>query len=92
MNRYDTGNLVRLSAVFTDSSKAYIDPSAVMVDVTPPNNPKVVYTYGVDTDLHKEDMGKYHIEIPVEFVGIWKYKWRSTGIGQAASSNSFEVK
>ena len=91
MNNYYKGNLIRLSATFSNSAGTSIDPTAVFVDVTNPAGTKTTYTYGVDEEVIKDDVGDYHIDISATSGGEWLYRWYSTGTGQAAEEYAFYI-
>jgi hypothetical protein len=48
--------------------------------------------YGVDPGLVKDSTGKYHVDVDLTEPGVWKYRWRSTGVCQAAAQEQFTVR
>lgn len=95
---YANGSLVRLSAVFENALGSVMDPDAVRVETISPENVGgrppgrlTSYTYGVDAALMKDSVGRYHIDVSVAFNGIWRWRWYSSGTGQAADEGTFLV-
>lgn len=91
MNAYVKGNLVRLSGLYTNDVGTVIDPSVVKVSVLEPGELPVTYQYGVDDGVVKDSTGNYHLDIDAETEGVWRYRWYSTGTGQAANESAFEI-
>jgi len=85
-NRYDQGDLVRVTGTWTDPLNAGvpIDPTAVNLSVKSPNGTITTYVYGVDSEVVKDSAGVYHMDIDLNKRGRWYYLWWSTGVGQAA--------
>ena len=83
MSSYDTGDLVRLTARFTDSSDAAVDPSTVTFKARN-DTTTVTYVYGTDPEVVKAAPGVYHDDYDDEDDGPWYFRDASTGTGQAA--------
>jgi hypothetical protein len=78
LNKYEIGDLVRVSGPFRNSvDGAPVDPTAVFLSYKKPDGTTTSLTYGVDGAVA---------------VGIWSWRWHSTGIGQAADEGRFYVK
>lgn len=90
-NVYDIGNIVVMSASFTDNSQNPIDPSTVEMIVKIPDGTTITYTYGVDISMVKDSVGNYHCEIDAEMVGDYICFWKGFGIGQGSDSRTFTV-
>ena len=91
MGRYEVGNLIRVSAEFTDPNNddAETDPTSVYLTVKSPSGTVVEYTYGVGSDITKASTGNYYADVDADEPGRWWYRWYSTGTGQAAKEGSF---
>lgn len=89
---YITGQLVRVDAAWTDLSGNAIDPTAVMCTVTDPDGVGTTYTYGDGAEIVRDAVGSYHIDINADSAGYWRYRWYSTGTGQAAARGGFVVR
>lgn len=89
---YDVGDLVRVSAVFTDSTGANVDPATVKVTYETPAGVSTTLTYLVDVALVRDSAGHYHADIDANAAGTWRYRWFSTGAGQAAGETAFHVR
>lgn len=92
MNSYIKGNLVRVAGTFTGENGAVLDPTTVRVGVLAPGAVlPVMRTYGTDPEVVKDSTGRYHLDIDADTTGVWRYRWQSTGNGQAANEDAFEV-
>jgi hypothetical protein len=91
MNSYDVGDLVRVTATFTNAAGTVADPAAVTARYRSPSGTTTTLTYGVDAELVKESTGVYHVDISASESGTWSYRFASTGSGQAANEESFFV-
>jgi hypothetical protein len=49
------------------------------------------FVFGVDSELVKDAVGKYHVDIDTTVEGTYPYRMYSTGSGQAAAEGSFRV-
>jgi uncharacterized protein YfaS (alpha-2-macroglobulin family) len=90
MANYDYGDLVNLTANF-QTGGVDVDPTAVYCQVMNPAGSVVTYAYGTDEELVKDNAGDYHLEVNANQAGRWRYRWYSTGTGQAADEGSFYV-
>lgn len=91
MNTYDKGDLVRVTGVFYDINDALIDPTVVRFKFSVPGAAATTYVYGTDTQLVRASAGRYYVDLSVTVVGIWRFRWESTGTGQAAEEGEFVV-
>ncbi len=91
-SKYEKGDEVRCSGVFTNLSDVAIDPTAVLFEVKSPGGVTTSYTYGVDAELVKNSTGNYHVLVDGNEVGRWFYRFHSTGNGQAADEGEFVIK
>jgi len=90
MNSYDIGNLVRISVTFEDDA-GVTDPSVVKCQVRTPVSAPTTYTYGTDVAVMRESKGIYYMDIDTPYVGTYRYRWYSTGTGQAADEGEFAI-
>lgn len=92
MASYDKGDLIRCTGTFTDADGVATDPASVFFKVRDPyRNVTVEYEYGVDAALIKSATGIYYSDVSGDVVGKYFYTYYSTGIGQAAGENDFDV-
>jgi len=93
MTEYDIGDLARVSAVFTDGESGdAIDPAVVKLAYKPEGEETITLTYGTDPEIVKDSTGHYHADLDITSSGKWRYRWYSTGSGQAAEEGEFFVK
>lgn len=68
------------------------DPTAVHFKTKDPAGVTADYEFGVDVEVVKQVAGSYHITISADTDGLWRYRWESTGTGQAATEERFYVR
>ena len=90
-NVFDEGDLVRCSAIFKDTSDAYVDPTAVFFKYENPAGTETLLTYITDAAVVRDSIGLYHCDVSVTTHGVWRFRWYSTGTGQAAGEDFFVV-
>lgn len=92
MNNYDYGDLVRISGTFMDkeAGDAPVDPTTVTLTIRKPGGATIAKSF--PADITKDSVGSYHYDIGLDAVGLWYYRWSSTGVGQAAEEGCFMVR
>lgn len=88
---FDVGDLVRCTGTFREVNNALIDPDEVFFKFRNPNGLVTTYTYGTDTQLKRDSVGLFHVDLNASIAGTWYYRFYSTGAAQAADEESFEV-
>lgn len=89
MTVFDKGDLVRVSAAFKDEAGAAVDPTTVSFTFRTPSGTETTFLHGTDTELVKDSVGNYHVDIDANAGGSWHWRFVSTGTGQAASEGYF---
>jgi len=92
VNFYDKGDVVVVSAAFTDRNGTLIDPATVTFKIKDPSGTTTAYIFGTNGELVKDSVGNYHVDVPVSLEGTWQYRYESTGTGQAAEEGQFKIK
>lgn len=92
INRYDIGDLVRVTGTLTDADGTATDPNTVAFKIKTPAGATTTYTYGVDAEVKKSATGIYYMDVSTTAEGNWYYRIYSTGTGQAAAEGTFIVK
>ena len=93
IGQYDVGDKVRLSAIFTDTAAAAVDPGTVKLIIDrPPGGAQIVLLYGTDAALVKDSTGHYHADQAIDMAGDWQFRWVSTGNGAGAEEGFFVVR
>ena len=93
MASYDKGDLIRCTGTFTNAAGTETDPDDVFFKVRDPyRNIIVEYEYGVDAEVIKSSTGIYYSDVSGDVVGKYFYTYYSTGAGQAAGENDFNIK
>jgi len=90
---YDDGDVVHVTGTFTDEGGAPQDPAAVFAQFRFGSGATTTKQYGVDTELEKDSVGNYSIDIDTTGHGgqLCFYRFYSTGSGQAAEQGRFYV-
>lgn len=88
---YQVGDLIRISAAWTNAAGSALDPAVVIAKYKDPAGTVTTYTYGTDVELEKDETGNYHVDIDINASGWWQYRFYSTGEGQGASEDKFYV-
>lgn len=83
---YAVGSRVHLSAVFTASNGARVDPTSVALVVKEPSG------FIASKTPVRESIGKYGFDLDVDDAGQWAFRFSSEGIGKAAAEGEFFVK
>ncbi len=95
MSDYIVGQLVRLSAAFTDAAGAAADPDTVTLRHRPMSVPGATLQTEIDpgegTVIGRDGVGQYHADISMDDPGTYYWRWESTGDAQAAAQGSFSV-
>ena len=82
---YSVGDLIQISATWTNAVGTATDPTAVFAQYRNPSGDLTALTYGVDVALVRDSAGAYHVDIDANEAGTWRYRFYSTGTGQASS-------
>lgn len=90
-NYYDVGDLVHITADFTNQAGSPTDPTAVICKIKTPGGTVTTYTYGTDPEIVKDSVGSYHLDHIATQEGTYKYRWEGTGAVQAAEDGRFYV-
>ena len=91
MATYDKGDLVRVTGTFTNAAGTAIDPAVVKFQFITPAGVTTTYTYGTDAEVVRSATGVYYVDINASQTGTYRYRFYSTGMGQAAAEGNFRV-
>jgi hypothetical protein len=92
-NTYIVGAVVTLSASFKDLAGDLTDPDAVTFKILEPDDAATVteYTFGVDVELVKDDVGLYHVDWTTRYAGEHCYRFQGAGGINAVAEKHFDV-
>jgi len=88
---FDYGDKPRLTATFETASGTDTDPTAVLFKFVNPAGTATTYTYGADAELVKSATGVYYVDIDCSAAGVYRWRFYSTGTGQASEEGWFVV-
>lgn len=91
MSHFDLGDLMRVTATFTDENDAAVDPDTVTFSVLHDDDEAAVYVYDTDPEVVKESVGVYYVDVSLNASGYWRARVASTGDGQAAEELAVTV-
>lgn len=84
-------NPARIKIFIATVAAVLTDPSALRFEYRKPNDETTtLLTYGVDGAVVKETTGIYHVDLPNDVGGTWKWHWESDGV-EAADQGSYRV-
>ena len=89
---YDKQDSVRVTARFYNSSDVLTDPSGVLCKIKKPDGSVSTYVYGTDAALVKQGTGIYYLDVDIDQVGIFIYRFEGSGGLKAASESKFTIK
>lgn len=89
MPRYDIGDLVTVSASFTDRDGQAADPDAVTLTILKPDGTIDVIDHD---ELDNPDVGTYEYDVDVDQERKWRYRFEGTGSVVAADEQEFTVR
>lgn len=69
----------------------FLEPSTVTFKFKTPAGATTTYVFGTNSQLVRDGIGQYHVDIDANQVGVFYYQWTSTGAYQGAIEGSFEV-
>jgi hypothetical protein len=91
MNKYDQGDLTRLSVTFRNAADTPTDPTTVTFTIKTPTGTETTYIYGVDAEVVKESAGVFHVDVMLTEPGVWVWSWVGTGAVAQTDEGQFWV-
>ena len=92
-NTYDVGDVVRVSAAFTNASDVAADPTTVKLYYRDPSDGTITeLEYGQDAEIVKESTGNYYADLEPDAAGVWFYKWEGSGSVTATVEGFYKVR
>lgn len=91
MTHFDLGDIMRVTATFTDSGGNAVDPDTVTFSVLHDDDEQVDYVYGTDVEVVQQTTGVYYLDVELDDTGYWRTRVASTGAGQAAEELAVTV-
>ena len=93
-NRYDIGDVVRVTATFLSTGSTYTDPTEVTLRYSNPSSTVAASTwvYSSSTEITRLSAGIYYADIPCTGAGAYEYRFTSTGTSAASEEGFFYVR
>lgn len=88
---YVVGSVAWMQVEIKDRDGNYVDPSALVFKLLKPDGTTITYTYNTNPQLEKKSQGIYIVEYKTEMAGLHSFRFESTGIGEGASEDYFDV-
>jgi len=76
--QFPSGDTIRFGNTFTVATIA-TDPTAVTFKTKNPNGKVTTYIYLTDAEVVKVGTGVYRVDLALNLVGEWWYRWEGTG-------------
>ncbi len=92
MSIYDSGDFVRLSAIFTNTANVTGDPTTVWLRWRQPNGVTGSALYGSGTAIVRLATGIYYLETSLGMIGTLWYRWVSTGVTAGAEESHLTIR
>lgn len=90
VNRYDVGDVVKLTASFVDDAGDPVDPTTVSLYIQDPSGNVATETYNPG-NITRVSEGNYRYDLAIDEHGSWLWRWESTGTGQAGGESELVV-
>ena len=91
VNEYDTGDKVRLTAIFKDSTGGFIDPPIAHFLVKNPATTALSTETSTGANVTHPSTGNYQLIVDVPDPGSWTWRTFSTGTNAGAGEDWFRV-
>lgn len=85
------GSVERIQVDIKDDDGTYVDPSTLVFKILSPSGVLTTYTYPASIQIVNDSDGIYHVNYKVDESGSWTYRWESTGPGEGAIEDTFQV-
>ncbi len=92
MSIYDSGDTIRSSSIFTNSSNATGDPGMVRLLWRDPAGTTGSAQYLTSSAVVREKTGCYYLETALGLAGTLWLRWESTGVTAGASEASLTIR
>lgn len=94
---YDTGDRVRIAALFRNQFEQLTDPTEVMVTIkapsvqSPSENTLTEYRYSL-SEVIRGSVGHFYVDVDLNASGVWRFRWTATGDLIAAQEGQLTVR
>lgn len=92
MTVYDKGDVLRVTAAYTNSLAVAVDPAVVKFSFKDPFGNVTTYTYLTNAELVRSAAGVFYADVHFTLSGSWFVRHWSTGTGEASSETEYYVK
>jgi len=93
-NYFTKGSKVRISVDPTKPFKVgstVTDPTGIVVKYRDPAGVITIKTYGVDSEVNRQALGIYYMDVVVNVAGEWTFRFEGSGACVAVMEDSFYV-
>lgn len=92
MEIYDTGDSIRMSAIFFNLAGVATDPTSVFFRLYIRHMLVEEHLYGISPSIIKDSVGRYHMDYIIPTPGYWNYRTVGTGAVAATGISFFIAK
>jgi len=90
-NTYDSGDQIRITATFTNSTSVTVDPTVITCKHKDPSGTMTTLVYGEDA-IVRSTRGTYYTDVTLDEAGTWYVRWEGTGAAIAAAESYWVVR
>lgn len=91
MGRYELGNVITISAEFTDTTTGdFVDPTTLTADVKDPLGETTTYIVTAG-QIVRDELGKFSLDLQPNIRGVWTYKFIGVGANKGSKEGAFSI-
>lgn len=91
MAHWTAGDSVEVRALFSDSTETPVDPDAVDFTFVTPAGAETTLAHPASPLIIRQAIGDYVTLVRLDEVGIYRVRWRGTGVLQTAEETTIRV-
>jgi len=92
INSYVRGTLARIAISIKNAAGTDVDPTTgPTVKYRNPAGTVTTKVYPTDTEVVKDSVGDFHIDVDADSEGKWSYYWSGIGTNKGADKGEFIV-
>lgn len=88
---YLVGQVLRISATVRDASDNLADPGGLVFKFRYGSGPITIKLFGVDPEVVRDGLGRFHIDLPLTDAGVLYFRWESNASNTGAGEGKIAV-
>ena len=85
------GQVARLKARCYDMAGVSVDPGGLAFKFRYGDGAVTTKLFGIDTDIVRDGVGEFHIDIPLSAAGVLHFRWESNSPNTGAAEGKIPV-